>query len=129
MVAAIPRKVSSWPQIKMISRRAQSASSATCANSRNSPPTNAAPSASRGVRSLQDARMVHPEGEEGTRHHIGTERGGEYLGDAPRHIDNTVIVLGHLDSVPGGGWLDGCLGVLAGARGDAAVAKAKRHNR
>lgn len=26
----------------------------------------------------------------------------------------TVIVGGHLDSVPNGGWLDGCLGVLAG---------------
>jgi hydantoinase/carbamoylase family amidase len=31
-------------------------------------------------------------------------------GDAPR----TVIVGGHLDSVPNGGWLDGPLGVLAG---------------
>lgn len=28
--------------------------------------------------------------------------------------DRTVIVGGHLDSVPNGGWLDGCLGVLAG---------------
>jgi N-carbamoyl-L-amino-acid hydrolase len=26
----------------------------------------------------------------------------------------SVIVGGHLDSVPNGGWLDGCLGVLAG---------------
>lgn len=28
--------------------------------------------------------------------------------------DQTVILASHLDSVPNGGWLDGCLGVLAG---------------
>ena len=28
--------------------------------------------------------------------------------------DKTVIVAGHLDSVPNGGWLDGCLGVMVG---------------
>jgi N-carbamoyl-L-amino-acid hydrolase len=29
---------------------------------------------------------------------------------------DTVIIGGHLDSVPNGGWLDGPLGVLAGSR-------------
>ena len=29
--------------------------------------------------------------------------------------DRTVLIGGHLDSVPNGGWLDGCLNVLAGA--------------
>lgn len=28
--------------------------------------------------------------------------------------DQSIIIGSHLDSVPGGGWLDGCLGVLAG---------------
>ncbi|HMP72537.1 MAG TPA: hydantoinase/carbamoylase family amidase [Kiritimatiellia bacterium] len=32
----------------------------------------------------------------------------------PGDSDKTVIVAGHLDSVPCGGWLDGCLGVLTG---------------
>lgn len=32
----------------------------------------------------------------------------------PGRRDATVIVASHLDSVPNGGWLDGCLGVLAG---------------
>src|SRR5437660_6917917 len=32
----------------------------------------------------------------------------------PGRSSNTVIVGSHLDSVPNGGWLDGCLGVLAG---------------
>jgi allantoate deiminase len=32
----------------------------------------------------------------------------------PGDSDQTVIVAGHLDSVPNGGWLDGCLGVLSG---------------
>ena len=29
--------------------------------------------------------------------------------------DNCVLIGGHMDSVPNGGWLDGCLNVLAGA--------------
>jgi len=32
----------------------------------------------------------------------------------PGESDRVVIIGGHLDSVPNGGWLDGCLGVLAG---------------
>lgn len=31
----------------------------------------------------------------------------------PGRTDATVIVAGHLDSVPNGGWLDGCLGTLS----------------
>lgn len=30
------------------------------------------------------------------------------------HSDTTLVIGGHLDSVPNGGWLDGCLNVLAG---------------
>ena len=32
----------------------------------------------------------------------------------PGEKPDSVLVAGHLDSVPNGGWLDGCLGVLAG---------------
>jgi N-carbamoyl-L-amino-acid hydrolase len=32
----------------------------------------------------------------------------------PGHSDQALILGSHLDSVPNGGWLDGCLGVLAG---------------
>src|SRR5690606_609941 len=28
--------------------------------------------------------------------------------------DSELLIGGHMDSVPGGGWLDGCLNVLAG---------------
>jgi len=32
----------------------------------------------------------------------------------PGTTSNSLVIGSHLDSVPGGGWLDGCLGVLAG---------------
>lgn len=32
----------------------------------------------------------------------------------PGASTNSILVAGHLDSVPNGGWLDGCLGVLSG---------------
>jgi N-carbamoyl-L-amino-acid hydrolase len=38
--------------------------------------------------------------------------------------EETVVVGSHLDCVPDGGWLDGCLGVLAGAEALEAVARA-----
>ena len=42
-------------------------------------------------------------------------RGRQQLGHACRGAsDETVIIGGHLDSVPNGGWLDGALGVMAG---------------
>src|SRR3569623_3329002 len=31
--------------------------------------------------------------------------------------DRALLIGGHMDSVPNGGWLDGCLNVLAGAEG------------
>ena len=42
--------------------------------------------------------------------------GNNWITRAGRAPD-TVIIGGHLDSVPNGGWLDGALGVLAGRRG------------
>ena len=43
-----------------------------------------------------------------------TDAAGNNWVTLPGSSDKTVIVGGHLDSVPNGGWLDGALGVLAG---------------
>lgn len=45
---------------------------------------------------------------------IRTDSAGNNHIVLPGTSDATVIVASHLDSVPNGGWLDGCLGVLAG---------------
>jgi allantoate deiminase len=45
---------------------------------------------------------------------IRTDSAGNNWVTLPGNSPNTVIVGSHLDSVPNGGWLDGCLGVVAG---------------
>ena len=45
---------------------------------------------------------------------ITTDAAGNNWVVMPGASDETVIIGGHLDSVPNGGWLDGALGVLAG---------------
>ena len=45
---------------------------------------------------------------------VSTDSAGNRHVVLPGSSDTTVIVASHLDSVPNGGWLDGCLGVLAG---------------
>ena len=45
---------------------------------------------------------------------IDTDSAGNNWVTLPGATAKTVIVGSHLDSVPNGGWLDGCLGVLAG---------------
>jgi hydantoinase/carbamoylase family amidase len=45
---------------------------------------------------------------------ITTDAAGNNWVVMPGASDETVIVGGHLDSVPNGGWLDGALGVMAG---------------
>lgn len=45
---------------------------------------------------------------------IATDAAGNNHVVLPGSSDETVIVASHLDSVPNGGWLDGCLGVLSG---------------
>src|SRR5262245_51909680 len=45
---------------------------------------------------------------------ISTDAAGNNWVTLPGESADTVIVGGHLDSVPNGGWLDGALGVLAG---------------
>src|ERR671916_518927 len=43
-----------------------------------------------------------------------TDAAGNNWVTVPGASSRTVIIGGHLDSVPNGGWLDGALGVLAG---------------
>ena len=45
---------------------------------------------------------------------IATDAAGNNWVTLPGISPKTVIVGSHLDSVPNGGWLDGCLGVIAG---------------
>jgi len=45
--------------------------------------------------------------------HIDTDSAGNNWVTLPGASTKTVIVGSHLDSVPNGGWLDGCLGVMA----------------
>ena len=46
--------------------------------------------------------------------HQSADAAGNHWITLPGASDRTVIIGGHLDSVPNGGWLDGALGVLAG---------------
>src|SRR5512147_571088 len=39
---------------------------------------------------------------------------GNLWATLPGASSHSIVIGSHLDSVPGGGWLDGCLGVLAG---------------
>jgi allantoate deiminase len=45
--------------------------------------------------------------------HIDTDSAGNNWVTLPGASTKTIIVGSHLDSVPNGGWLDGCLGVMA----------------
>ena len=45
---------------------------------------------------------------------VDTDAAGNIWVTLPGDSERCVIVGGHLDSVPNGGWLDGCLNVLAG---------------
>ena len=45
---------------------------------------------------------------------VETDSAGNNWVTLPGASTRTVIVGSHLDSVPNGGWLDGCLGVMAG---------------
>lgn len=42
------------------------------------------------------------------------DEGGNLWSTLQGHSDQALLIGGHLDSVPNGGWLDGCLNVLAG---------------
>jgi N-carbamoyl-L-amino-acid hydrolase len=45
---------------------------------------------------------------------VDTDEAGNLWATAPGASERAVVVGSHLDSVPGGGWLDGALGVVAG---------------
>ena len=44
---------------------------------------------------------------------IETDEAGNLWATAPGGSDNAVLLGGHMDSVPNGGWLDGCLNTIA----------------
>src|SRR5215468_7005037 len=43
-----------------------------------------------------------------------TDAAGNLWSTLPGQSDRELLIGGHMDSVPNGGWLDGCLNVLAG---------------
>jgi len=45
---------------------------------------------------------------------VAADAAGNNWVTLPGESDDTIILGGHLDSVPNGGWLDGCLGMCAG---------------
>lgn len=45
---------------------------------------------------------------------IAPDEAGNVWATLPGKSDRTLIIGGHIDSVPNGGWLDGCLNLLAG---------------
>jgi N-carbamoyl-L-amino-acid hydrolase len=62
----------------------------------------------------RDARAWFAEQIGGLGLEIATDPAGNNWVTLPGASDETVIIGGHLDSVPNGGWLDGALGVMAG---------------
>ena len=50
---------------------------------------------------------------------VEVDEAGNQWGTLRGESERAVLIGSHLDSVPNGGWLDGCLGVVAGARGAA----------
>ena len=56
---------------------------------------------------------------------VETDSAGNNWVTLPGASPKTVIVGSHLDSVPNGGWLDGCLGVVAALE---ALRHARRHD-
>src|SRR5919197_239467 len=57
---------------------------------------------------------------------VDSDEAGNIWATAPGDSERFVIVGGHLDSVPDGGWLDGCLNVIAGLEVLRALAPERR---
>lgn len=45
---------------------------------------------------------------------IHNDAAGNFWATLPGKIDQALLIGGHIDSVPNGGWLDGCLNIVAG---------------
>src|SRR5262245_2746071 len=43
-----------------------------------------------------------------------TDAAGNFWATLPGESDRALLIGGHMDSVPNGGWLDGCLNIMAG---------------
>ena len=48
---------------------------------------------------------------------------------SPGESDRALLIGGHIDSVPNGGWLDGCLNVMAGVEVLRRIARGRRRRR
>ena len=57
---------------------------------------------------------------------IEADEAGNVWATAPGDSENAVVIGGHIDSVPNGGWLDGALNVIAGLEVVRALAPQKR---
>lgn len=57
---------------------------------------------------------------------VETDEAGNLWATAPGDSEDEVLIGGHMDSVPGGGWLDGCLNTIAGLEALRVLAPRKR---
>ncbi len=57
---------------------------------------------------------------------VETDEAGNLWATAPGVSEDEVLIGGHMDSVPGGGWLDGCLNTIAGLEALRVLAPRKR---
>jgi hydantoinase/carbamoylase family amidase len=60
---------------------------------------------------------------------VEVDEAGNLWARLPGEVEEAVAVGSHIDSVPNGGWLDGALGVMAGAEVLRAAAEARADNR
>ncbi|MBA2442365.1 MAG: Zn-dependent hydrolase [Rubrobacter sp.] len=75
----------------------------------------------RTARAWLRGRLAEMEGIE-----VETDEAGNLWATAPGDSERAVVIGGHLDSVPQGGWLDGCLNTVAGLEVLRALAPGKR---
>ena len=57
---------------------------------------------------------------------VETDEAGNLWATAPGESEEEVLIGGHMDSVPNGGWLDGCLNTIAGLEALRVLAPQKR---
>lgn len=57
---------------------------------------------------------------------VETDEAGNLWATAPGDSEDAVLIGGHMDSVPNGGWLDGCLNTIAGLEALRVLAPQKR---
>ena len=101
-------RVAPWPSIPV-------ASSPSCASSRSSRATRTAPSGSRGRTPGTPPARGSTGSSTASRSSASATQPATTGGRCAANPSRAVLIGGHIDSVPNGGWLDGCLNVVAGA--------------